>query len=158
MPDNQNAVMVVARHASGPVPAGWTHFSSDGIIARRVIYADFRKLFRNKSEVIAITVYQQNPSGPNPLGTVFSGNDGYAFEDDPANNGFNISRFITSGAGAGTDRITFSGVVGGGASTEHWPKEQGQVPMLGVALQDGAPTQAELDAAFALTTDDVPLG
>jgi hypothetical protein len=158
MPDNQNAVMVVARHASGPVPNGWTHFPADGLIARRAIYADYRKMFRSNLEVVAIFVYQQNPSGASPLATVFSGNDGYAFEDDAENSGFNCSRFISTGSGAGTDRVTFSAVTGGGASQEHWPKEQGQVPMLGVALQDGNPTQAELDAAFALTTDDVPLG
>ena len=82
MPDNQNSIMVVLDHPNGAVPSGWTSFPDDDIIARRVTYADFRRLFRNGKQVVLVQVYQQNPSGVSPFATEFSGNDDYAWEHD----------------------------------------------------------------------------
>lgn len=158
MPDNRNSIMAVLDHQSGPIPSGWTSFPSDGMIARRVLYSDFRKLFINGKKAVLIKVYQENQSGSSPFGNEFSGNDDYAFEHDSVNNQIICCKHQAAGGGAGTTRVAFHEAVNGGADSEFWDKDRGQVPMLGVAVQDSLPDNSQLLAAQALDTDDVLLG
>lgn len=158
MPDNSNSVMVVLHHPDGQVPPGWTSFPDDDLIARRVIYSDYRKLFRNGKSAVLVKVFQTNPGGSAPFAAEFSGNDDYAVEHDPTNGQIICCKHNASGGSAGTTRVAFFESPGGGASSEFWSKETGQVPMLGVAMQDSGPNNDQLLAAQALTTDDVPLG
>jgi hypothetical protein len=158
MPDNSNSIMVVLDHPTGAVPNGWTSFPNDNLIARRVAYSDFRKLFRNGKKIVSMKVFQTNPSGTSPFATEYSGNDDYAFEYDSVNEQMIVCKHNASGGGAGTTRAAFFELAGSGANTEFWAKEQGQVPMLGVTYQDSGPLTAQLQAAQALDTDDVPLG
>ena len=160
MADNTDSVMVVLDRNGNAVPNGWTDVGND-MMARRVSYPDYRKLHRNNRKIVALFVFQQNPSGATPFKNEFSGNDDYSFEYDPVNFCIRACKHNAAGGGAGTDRADFPEVANGGnaANTqEHWPKESGQVPMLGVVFQDAAPSTAKLNAARALTTDDVPLG
>lgn len=158
MPDNQNSVMVVLDFPGGAVPAGWTEFPNDNLIARRVAYADYRKLFINTRKVVAIKVYRENPGGSAPFEDEFSGNDDYAMEHDVVNGQLLVCKHNVSGSGAGTTRVAFKETTNGGVNSEFWDKERGQVPMLGLAMQDSSPGASQLAVAQALDTDDVALG
>lgn len=161
---NVDSVLVVMDHPTGAVPAGWTHFQSDGLIARRTSWAGYAALHLTGKKVVAIKVYQfKNAVGdPDPYENVIDGNDSYAVESDPITGRLRVTRQTASGGGQGATRIEFftaseSGGTGGGTS-ESWPSNASQVPMLGVALQDASPSTAKLNAAHAIGAADVPLG
>jgi hypothetical protein len=160
-PDNQDAIMLVIDGSNQPNGGGWTCFTTTGICARRVIYSDWRKLHAIGRNAVALFVFQFNPSGPNPFKSIFSGHDSYSWEHDPVNQAMRIGRFIPSGQGSGARRIDLyeAGRGGGNSPDESWPANMGQVALgAGFSIQDANPSQAKLDAANALTTEQVPLG
>jgi len=158
MPDNQNSVMAVLDFPGGSVPAGWTEFPNDNLIARRVAYADYRKLFINARKVVALKVYRHNQGGTAPFEDEFTGNDDYAVEYDEVNGQIVVCKHNAAGSGAGTTRVAFKEADNGGVESEFWDKDRGQVPMLGIAMQDAGPGASQLAVAQALDTDDVALG
>ena len=158
MPDNRDAIMVVV---DGSTPnANWTYFSANDFSARRVAFEDYKKLHAHNKKVISMFIFQFNQSGPNPFKSEINGRPTYGLEYNEALQCVHVSRFKPQGSGNGCLRRDFMSSTAGGGQTgdEDWDGNVGQVPAQGVVLQDASPTQAKLDAAAALTTDDVPLG
>lgn len=158
--DNQDSLLVVLM-TNGAAPNGWTALGN-GLIARRVTWANYRDAFKIGLKVCAIYLFQYNSSGSAPFKTELAGNDDYAWEHDPSSSNIRLSRHNASGGGAGTQRTEFTnassaGGSGGGAS-ESWGSGISQVPMLGSVMQDGDPSAAQLAAARAIQSGDIPLG
>ena len=143
------------------VPNGWTDLGSD-VLARRVTYSDFRKLHINARKVVMLSVFRKDTAGgptAQPFRDDIDGNDAYSCEHDAVNSCLRVCKHTPAGGGAGSVRIDFieSGA-GGGAVSENWPKDTGNVPMLGVAWQDAAPSTAKTNKALATQSGDVTMG
>jgi len=154
---NEDCVMVVLEFPGGGTPIGWTLFQNDGLIARRVTYAQVDKLQLIGRKAVACFVYQENAGGSQAFATEYAGNDSYAFQYDATHDSVLVSKYNASGGGAGTTRNNHN-KGSGGVESEFWEKAQGQVPMLGSVIQDAGPNGALLASAQAIDPATVPLG
>lgn len=159
MPDNSDSIMVVCDDKGQAAPSGWTRFQADGLIARRVGYADIKKLDLVGYKAVLVSCFQFNSSGSTPFRTNYDGNDAYSIEHNAVLGQILVSKNKASGGGAGTTRNAHKeSAQGGGTLSESWSSAAGQVPLLGAVFQDAGATQTKVNAAKALTTDNVPLG
>jgi len=150
----------IAKIGSG-VPNGWTDVG-DNVLARRVSYSDFKKLHINGKKLVMLSVFRKDTAGgptDSPFRDDLDGNDAYSCEHDSVNACLRVCKHKPAGGSAGTQRIDFiESAAGGGAVSETWPKDTGNVPMLGVAWQDAAPSSAQTAKASATQSGDVTMG
>ena len=153
--------MAFVKKVGSGVPNGWTDLGNN-VLARRVSYADHKKLHVNGKKMIMLSVFRKDTAaGPTaaPFRDDFDGNEAYSCEHDSVNSCIRVCKHKPAGGGAGTQRVDlFESAAGGGVQSEDWPKDTGNVPMLGVAWQDASPSTSETNTCNNTDSGDVTMG